>query len=79
MIQKTVKITNKGMISIPASLRKKFHLKDGDHVIIGENENGTMQITPIIPLEELKIQSASVEEFKKIYFKSKQEELELEL
>ena len=78
MIQKTVKITNKGMISIPASLRKKFHLKDGDYVIIGENEDGTMQITPIIPLDELKKKSATVEEFREIYHKSKQEELDLE-
>lgn len=78
MIQKTVKITNKGMISIPATLRKKFHLKDGDHVIIGENEDGTMQITPIIPLEKLKKQSATVEEFRKVYLKAKQEELDLE-
>ena len=78
MIQKTVKITNKGMISIPASLRKKFHLKDGDHIIIGEKEDGTMKLTPIIPLEELKKQSATVEEFREIYKKSKQEELDLE-
>ncbi|UYP48575.1 hypothetical protein NEF87_004860 [Candidatus Lokiarchaeum ossiferum] len=78
MIQKTVKITNKGMISIPASLRKKFHFNDGDHVIINENEDGTMRITPIIPLQELKKQSATVEEFKKIYLKSKREELDLE-
>ena len=78
MFQKTVKITNKGMVSIPASLRKKFHLQDGDYVVIGENEDGTMQITPIIPLEELKKQSATVEEFREIYNKSKQEELDLE-
>ena len=78
MIQKAVKITNKGMVSIPAILRKKFHLKDGDYVLIGEKENGTMQITPIIPLEELKKQSATVEEFREIYNKSKQEELDLE-
>ena len=78
MLQKAVKITNKGMISIPASLRKKFHLSDGDYVIIGENGDGTMQITPIIPLGELKKQSATVEEFREIYYKSKKEELDLE-
>ena len=77
-MQKTVKITNKGMISIPASLRKKFHLKDGDYVIIEENENGTMKITPIIPIEKLKNQSATIEEFREINIKSKQEDLELE-
>ena len=79
MIQKTVKITNKGMISIPANLRKKFHLKDGDYVIIGENEDGTMQITPIVPFEEILKQSATVEEFRKVYNKSKQVEIDLEL
>ena len=78
MVQKTVKITNKGMISIPAILRKKFDLKDGDYLIIDEYDDGKMIITPIIPIEELKKQSASVEEFREIYSKSKQEELELE-
>ena len=77
-MQKTVKITNKGMISIPASLRKKFHLKDGDYVVIEENENGTMKITPVIPIKELKKRSATVEEFRQIYNKSKQEDLEME-
>jgi len=37
-----------------------------------------MQITPIIPLDELKKNSATVEEFREIYHKSKQEELDLE-
>ena len=78
MIQKTVKITNKGMISIPAILRKKFNLKDGDYIIIEENEDGTMQITPIIPFDEIKKDSATVEEFREIYHKSKKEELDLE-
>jgi AbrB family looped-hinge helix DNA binding protein len=77
-MQKTVKITNKGMVSIPANLRKKFNLKDGDYVIIDENENGTMQITPIIPLDKLKMQSATVEEFREVYHKAKEEELNLE-
>jgi len=37
-----------------------------------------MKETPIIPIEELKKQSATVEEFRDIYEKSKQEELKLE-
>jgi len=78
MMQKSVKITNKGMISIPAKLRKKHNLRDGDFVVISENEEGVMQITPIIPLQELKKQSATVEEFREIYKKARQEELDLE-
>ncbi len=78
MMQKSVKITNKGMISIPAKLRKKHNLRDGDFVVISENEEGVMQITPIIPLQELKKQSATVEEFREYYVKARQEELDLE-
>lgn len=78
MIQKNVKITNKGMISIPASLRKKYHLNDGDYVTFGETEEGTMEITPILSYEELLEQSPTAEEFKKVYEEARQIELDLE-
>ena len=50
----------------------------GNQLTFCENENGTMEITPIKSLEELKMQSATVEEFRIIYNKSRQEELDLE-
>ena len=78
MIQKTVKVTNKGMVSIPAALRKKFGIKDGDYVSIYENSDGTIQITPLIPLIELKKDAPSVEEFSEYYQNARQEELDLE-
>ena len=34
MLSKSVKINNKGMITIPATLRKKYRLLPGDEVAI---------------------------------------------
>jgi len=36
--EKEVTITNRGMITIPAAFRKNFNLKDGDKVLIIEDE-----------------------------------------
>ncbi len=37
-IEKPITITNRGMITIPAQIRKRFDLKDGDRVVIVEDE-----------------------------------------
>ncbi len=47
MIEKSVKVTNKGMISIPAMIRKKYKIKDGDYVLIKEDEDGIIRLIPI--------------------------------
>ncbi|GAI62483.1 unnamed protein product [marine sediment metagenome] len=62
--EKEVTITNRGMITIPAAFRKIFNLKDGDKVLIIEDE-GTLKIIPIKDPESLRLNSYNTEEMKK--------------
>lgn len=78
MISKKIKVTNKGMITIPVELRKKYNIKDGDYVIVQEDEHGEIVVKKIESAEKLRGQALDVEEFKEIYNKSRQEDLELE-
>ncbi len=77
-IEKSVTITNNGMITIPAALRKKHNLKDGDKVLVLEDE-GNLKIIPIIPIEELRKDSYTSEEMQAQMEKSRKEEIEREL
>jgi len=47
-----VKMTNRGMITIPANLRKKYGLQDGDQVIVVEDE-GMLKIVPVETIKSL--------------------------
>jgi AbrB family looped-hinge helix DNA binding protein len=76
--EKEVTITNRGMITIPAAFRKTFNLKDGDKVLIIEDE-GTLKIIPIKDPESLRLNSYNTEEMKKEMSKSRKEELEREV
>ena len=76
--EKEVTITNRGMITIPAAFRKNFNLKDGDKVLIIEDE-GTLKIIPIKDPETLRLNSYSTEEMKKEMNKSRKEKLEREI
>ncbi|MHA1273439.1 MAG: AbrB/MazE/SpoVT family DNA-binding domain-containing protein [Promethearchaeota archaeon] len=75
---KPVKVTNNGMITIPSYLRKKYNIKDGDKVFIFEDE-GILKIIPIKSSEELRKNSYTVEEMKKIMEETKREEILREL
>jgi AbrB family looped-hinge helix DNA binding protein len=78
MTSKTVvKITNRGMVSIPAAFRKKYDLKDGNYVIVIEEE-GTLRLIPLKSTEQLQEESIPAEEMLKIIAESRKEELELE-
>lgn len=78
MLEKVVKVTNKGMISIPANIRKKYQIRDGDYIIVREDENGVIQIIPIESIESLRARALTVEEAKEIYDRSRKEDRELE-
>jgi len=78
MTSKTVvKITNRGMVSIPAAFRKKYDLKDGNYVSVLEEE-GTLRLIPLKSTEQLQEESIPAEEMLKIIAESRKEELELE-
>ena len=76
--EKEVTITNRGMITIPAGFRKNFNLKDGDKVLIIEDE-GTLKIIPIKDPESLRKNSYDTEEMKKEMNKSRKQKLEREV
>ncbi|HEY0088361.1 MAG TPA: AbrB/MazE/SpoVT family DNA-binding domain-containing protein [Candidatus Lokiarchaeia archaeon] len=78
MIEKVVKITNNGMISIPASIRKKHNLQDGDKVLIIDDETETIKIFLVENVEALRKRSFMTEEFRKIYDQSRKEDIEKE-
>lgn len=50
-MSKIVTMTNRGMITIPASIRKKFNLQDGQPLAIIEQED-KMVLIPIIDFEK---------------------------
>ena len=78
MTEKVVKVTNNGMISIPAEIRKKHAIKDGDFILVKEDENGEITLKPIESVESLRKKGLTVDEFRKIYNKSRDEDRELE-
>jgi AbrB family looped-hinge helix DNA binding protein len=79
MADKVVKVTNKGMISIPAEIRKKYNISDGDYMLVTEAENGDIKIIPIESEESLRKKGLTIEEFRKVFNQSRKEDMELEL
>ncbi|TXT58005.1 MAG: hypothetical protein BAJALOKI1v1_1790005 [Promethearchaeota archaeon] len=75
--EKPVKVTNNGMITIPALFRRKYKLKDGDRVLILEDE-GSLKIIPIRSDKELRKNSYSSEEMKNLAKNIKRKELKRE-
>lgn len=45
-------VTRKGQITIPASKRKKYGIREGMRVLVKESSDGIL-IKPIIPIEDL--------------------------
>lgn len=45
-------ITEKGTVTIPAEIRKKYNLRKGSRVEFVETDEGIL-IVPLVPLEEL--------------------------
>ena len=77
MNEATIKISNHGRITIPAGIRKKFGLKDGDNVFVFEEE-GMIRVVPILSIDELRSSSITAQEMIEMLKKSREEEIELE-
>jgi AbrB family looped-hinge helix DNA binding protein len=45
-------LTEKGTVTIPAEIRKKYRLKKGSRVEFVETDEGVL-LVPVVPLEEL--------------------------
>jgi len=78
MLSKSVKIVNHGMISIPAPIRKKFGLKDGDSVMLIVDEEGFIKVYPIESIEQIRARSFSTQEMIEQLKRTRQEDLERE-
>ena len=78
MVEKSVKVTNKGMISIPAEIRKKYDIKDGDYIVVKEEENGTIKLIPIEDINSLRNRASTIEESREIFNQSRREDRKLE-
>lgn len=78
MVEKPVKVTNKGMISIPAAIRKKYNINDGDYILVKEVKNKVIQLIPIESIESLRNKALTVEESREIFRQSRKEDMELE-
>ena len=74
---KSAKITNQGMVSIPATLRKKYNIRDGDRIVFIEEEDG-LKMHVIQQLEDLRKNSFTTEEMLGEMRKSRKDELKLE-
>jgi AbrB family looped-hinge helix DNA binding protein len=74
---KIVKVTNKGMITIPADYRKKYNIHDGDHIAVIEDEDG-LRLIQVESIEKLQNRSISAKALQKIMSIARKTELELE-
>jgi AbrB family looped-hinge helix DNA binding protein len=52
MSEESVLVTRKGQVTIPASKRKKYGIREGMRVLVRESSDGIL-IKPIIPIEDL--------------------------
>lgn len=69
---------NHGMVNIPARIRKKYGLKDGDEVLIVDEGEGCIKIMIVESIESIREKSFTAEEIMEDLKKSRKVELELE-
>jgi AbrB family looped-hinge helix DNA binding protein len=77
MLKKTIKLTQRGMITIPLNLRKKFHLKEGSKLVILEDE-GKLMLIPLVDIEKIRSQLPTKEALSKSMDTDYDLDLELE-
>jgi AbrB family looped-hinge helix DNA binding protein len=78
MVEAYVKVSNKGMISIPAEIRKKHNIVDGQYVLVSEDEEGKIILEPVKMIEEIRKNAPTTAEFKKAFLESREEDMRLE-
>lgn len=74
---KIVKVTNKGMITIPADYRKKYHIKDGDQIVVLDDDEG-IRLIQVKSIDEIREKSVSANKLLEIMEHARKRELELE-
>lgn len=51
MTERVIKVSNQGTIPIPPDIREKFHIKEGDQLLLREVREGIYVILPIESIE----------------------------
>ena len=74
---KIVKVTNKGMITIPSEFRKRYQINDGDQIAVIEDEDG-IRLIQVESMEKIRNKSITAKELKSLMEKARKTELELE-
>ncbi len=78
MTGKSAIVNKKGMVTIPAKLRKKHDLREGSEVAFVELE-GAIVLIPILDFESLRPFLPTRKQMEKIYDESREIELKLEM
>ena len=75
-----VKVTNRGMITIPSKIRKKFNIVDGKEYFIVEDFDGALMLIPFIDIEkeENRIENSIVDNILNIMENERQQEIDVE-
>ena len=73
----TSTVTEKGMITLPADIRRKYSIKKGSKVTLTDEEKGIL-ITPIPKLEDLFGIDPSMKEVAKAISEGRREEIQHE-
>ncbi len=76
-MNKTINMTNRGMITIPASIRKSHNLHDGQSIAIIDQKDRIILI-PLIDFEKERENFLEMDEMKTILNSIDDEELKLE-
>ena len=75
-----VKVTNRGMITIPSKIRKKLNIVDGKEYFIVEDLDGVMMLIPFMDLEkeENRIENSIVDKILNNMEKERQQDIDVE-
>ncbi len=77
-IETIVKVSKKGMISIPAAIRKAHRINPGQSIIVTDNDDGSIRLSVLPALEEIRKNGATYKEFKRTLKESMAEDARLE-
>ena len=76
-----VRVTNRGMITIPSKIRRKFNIVDGKEYFIVEDFDGALMLIPFVDIEkeENRIENSIVDNILNEMEKERQTEIDIEL
>jgi len=76
-----VRVTNRGMITIPSKIRRKLNIIDGKEYFIVEDFDGALMLIPFVDIEkeENRIENSIVDNILNEMEKERQTEIDIEL